>query len=72
MGYKKKPTYYYYYYYYYVWPSGCLIAPYCGKLMRDQVFTPCTPEAESPAAAINSAPNPAGNDGANGGSSISA
>jgi hypothetical protein len=52
-----------------VWPSGCLIAPYYGKLTPDQVFTPCTPEARAPAAGIKSAADPAGNDGANGGSS---
>jgi hypothetical protein len=51
-----------------VWPSGCLIAPYYGKLTPDQMFTPSTPEAGAPGAAINSAANPAGNDGANGGS----
>jgi hypothetical protein len=51
-----------------VWPSGCIIAPYYGKLTPDQVFTPCTPEAGAPAAAIKSAANPAGNDGADGGS----
>jgi hypothetical protein len=50
-----------------VWPSGCLIAPYYGKLTSDQIFTLSTPEAGAPAAAINSAANPAGNDGANGG-----
>jgi hypothetical protein len=53
------------------WPSGCLIAPYYGKLTPDQIFTPSTPEAGAPAAAINSAANPAGNDGANGCSSTS-
>jgi hypothetical protein len=36
-----------------VWPSGCLIALYYGKLTPDQVFTPCTPEAGDPAAGIN-------------------
>jgi hypothetical protein len=46
-----------------VWPSGCLIAPYYGK-----IFIPSAPEAGAPAAAINSAANPAGKDGANGGS----
>jgi hypothetical protein len=51
-----------------VWPSGCLIAPYYDKLTPDQTFSPSTPEAGAPAAAINSAANPAGNDGANGGS----
>jgi hypothetical protein len=54
-----------------VWPSGCLIAPYYGKLTPDQIFTPSTPEAGAHAAAINSAANPAGIDGANGGSLIS-
>jgi hypothetical protein len=29
-----------------VWPDGCLIAPYCGKLMHDQVFTPLHPARE--------------------------
>jgi hypothetical protein len=43
-----------------VWPSGCLIAPFYGKLTPDQIFTPSTPEPAS---------NPAGNDGADGGSS---
>jgi hypothetical protein len=52
-----------------VWSSGCFIAPYYGKLTPDQIFTPSTPEAGAPAAAINCAANPAGNDGANGGSS---
>jgi hypothetical protein len=51
-----------------VWPSGCLIAPYYGKLTPDQILTPSAPEAGAPAAAINSAAKPAGNDGANGGS----
>lgn len=37
------------------WPSGCLIAPYYGKLMLDQIFISSTPEAGTPAAAINSA-----------------
>jgi hypothetical protein len=45
-----------------VWPSGCLIAPYYGKL---------TPEVGAPAAAIKSAADPAGNEGANEGSSAS-
>jgi hypothetical protein len=39
-----------------VWPSGCLIAPYYGKLTPDQIFTP---EAGAPDAASNSASNPA-------------
>jgi hypothetical protein len=39
--------------------------------MPDQTFTPSTPEAGGHAAAINSAANPAGYDGANGGSSTS-
>jgi hypothetical protein len=54
-----------------VWPSGCLIAPYYGKLMSDQMFTPSKPEAGAPVAYINTAVDPAGNDGANGGSSTS-
>jgi hypothetical protein len=54
-----------------VWLSGYLIVPYYGKLIPDQIFTPCTPEAGAPAAAINSAADPAGNDGANGGGSTS-
>jgi hypothetical protein len=54
-----------------VWPSACLITPYYGKLMPDQIFTPSTPEAGAPAVAIKSAADPAGNDGANGGSSTS-
>ncbi|PNF20526.1 hypothetical protein B7P43_G05329, partial [Cryptotermes secundus] len=29
-----------------VWPSGCLIAPYYGKLAPDQVFTPAHPKPE--------------------------
>jgi hypothetical protein len=49
-----------------VWPSGCLIAPYYGKLTPDQIFSPSTPEAGG-----SSAVNPAGNDGANGGNSTS-
>jgi hypothetical protein len=52
-----------------VGPSGCLIAPFYGKLTPDQVFTPCTPEVGDPAAGINSAADSAGNDEANGGSS---
>jgi hypothetical protein len=51
-----------------VLPSGCLIAPYYGKLTPDQVFTPCTPEAGDRAAGINPAADSAGNDGSNGGS----
>jgi hypothetical protein len=51
-----------------VWPSGCLIASYYGKLTPDQTFTPSTPEAGAPAVTINSAANAAGNNGANGGS----
>jgi hypothetical protein len=39
--------------------------------MPDQIFTPSTPEAGSPAAAINSTANPVGNDEVNGGSSTS-
>jgi hypothetical protein len=54
-----------------VWPSGCLIAPYYSKLTPDEIFTPSTPEAGAPAAAINYAANPAGNDVANGDSSTS-
>jgi hypothetical protein len=52
-----------------VWPSGCLIAPYYGKLTPDQVFTPCTPELGASAPAIKSAQIPADNDGTDGGSS---
>jgi hypothetical protein len=52
-----------------VWPSGCLIAPYYGKLTPDQIFTPSTPEVGAPAAATKCVTNPAGNDGANGDSS---
>jgi hypothetical protein len=51
-----------------VWPSGCLNAPYYGKLTPDHTFTPNTPEAGALAAAINSAANPADDEGANGGS----
>jgi hypothetical protein len=51
-----------------IWPSGCLIAPYYGKLTPDQIFTTSTPEAGAPAVSIKSA---AGNDGADGGSSSS-
>jgi hypothetical protein len=47
-----------------VWPSGCLIAPYYGKLMPDQIFTTSTPEVGGP-----SIVNRTRNDGANGGSS---
>jgi hypothetical protein len=54
-----------------VWPSGCLIVPYYGKFTPDQIFTPSTPDVGAPAAAVNSAANPMGNDGANGGSSTS-
>jgi hypothetical protein len=54
-----------------VWVADCLIAPYYGRLTPDQIFTPNTPEAEVPAAAINSAANPASNNGANGDSSTS-
>jgi hypothetical protein len=52
-----------------VWPSGCLIAPYYGKLTPDQIFTPSTPEVGAPTATTKCATNLAGNDGANGGSS---
>ncbi|XP_033610480.1 uncharacterized protein LOC111872200 [Cryptotermes secundus] len=45
-----------------VWPSGCLIAPYYGKLAPDQVFTPSTSEAGMSDASVKSAVNPAGND----------
>jgi hypothetical protein len=48
-----------------VWPFGCLIALYYGKLTTDQVFIPCTPEVGDPAAGINPAADSAGNDGAN-------
>jgi hypothetical protein len=51
-----------------VWPSGYLFVPYYGKLTPDKIFTSSTPEAGAPAAAINSAANPAGKDEANGGS----
>jgi hypothetical protein len=51
-----------------VWPTGCLIAPYYGKLMPDQIFTPSTPETGTPVASIITAADPAVNDGANGGS----
>jgi hypothetical protein len=51
-----------------VWPSGCLLAPYYGKLTPDQIFTPSTPGARAPAATINSAANLAANGGANRGS----
>jgi hypothetical protein len=54
-----------------VCPSGCLIAPYYGKLTPDQISTASTPEAAAPAAAVRPAVNPAGNDGATGGSSTS-
>jgi hypothetical protein len=54
-----------------VWPSGCLIAPYFGKLMPDQIFNLGTPDVGAPTATGNSAVDPAGNDGANGGSSAS-
>jgi hypothetical protein len=54
-----------------VWPSGCLIVPYYGKLTPDQVFTACTPEAGNPAAGTNPAADSAGNDGAIRGSSTS-
>jgi hypothetical protein len=47
-----------------VWSSVCLIAPYYGKLTPDQIFTPSTPEVGAPAAAIKSAADPVGNDGA--------
>jgi hypothetical protein len=46
-----------------VWPTGCLIAPYYGRLMPDQVFTPVTPDAGVPPAS-NSLTNPVGNDAA--------
>jgi hypothetical protein len=52
-----------------VWPPGCLIAPYYGKLTPDQIFTPSTPEVGAPAVATKCAANPAGNDGTNGDSS---
>lgn len=45
------------------WSSGCVIAPYYGKLAPDKIFTPGTPEAGGPAAATDSAANPAGNGG---------
>jgi hypothetical protein len=51
-----------------VCPSGCLIAPYYGKLTPDQIFNLSTPEARAPVASINTVAEPAGNDGANGGS----
>ncbi|PNF43161.1 hypothetical protein B7P43_G17207 [Cryptotermes secundus] len=54
-----------------VWPSGCLIAPYYGKLTADQIFTASTPEEAAPTAAVKPATNPADNNGANGGSSTS-
>jgi hypothetical protein len=54
-----------------VWPSGCLIAPYYGMLTPDQIFTPGTPDAGALPANGNSAVDPAGNDGVNGGSSTS-
>jgi hypothetical protein len=46
-----------------VWPTGCLIAPYYGRLTPDQVFTPITPDAEVPPAS-NSLTNPVDNDAA--------
>jgi hypothetical protein len=54
-----------------VWPSDCLIAPYHGKLMPDQIFVPGTPDVGAPTATGSSAVDSAGNDGANGGSSTS-
>jgi hypothetical protein len=54
-----------------VWPSGCLIAPYYGKLTPDQVYIPSTPEAAVSNASIETAVNSADNDVADGGSSTS-
>jgi hypothetical protein len=54
-----------------IWPTGCLIAQYYDKHTSDQIFTPSTPDTEAPSATSNSAVDPVGNDGANGGSSMS-
>jgi hypothetical protein len=54
-----------------VWPSGCFIAPYYGKLTPDQIYIPGTPDAGALPATGKSAVDPAGNDGANEGSSMS-
>jgi hypothetical protein len=50
-----------------IWPSGCLIAPYYGKLAPDQVFTPSTTEAGVSDVSVKSAVNTAGYDVADGG-----
>jgi hypothetical protein len=44
-----------------IWPSGCLIAPYYGKLMPDQIFTSVTPDAGVHPAPSSSA-DPVSND----------
>jgi hypothetical protein len=44
-----------------VWPSGCLMAPFYGKLTPDQHFTPVALEAGIPSASI-SAIDPTGDD----------
>jgi hypothetical protein len=54
-----------------VWPSGCIIAPYYGTIRPDRIFIHSTPEKGAPAAASNSAANPAGDNRANRGSSTS-
>jgi hypothetical protein len=46
-----------------VWPSGCITAPYYGKLTSDQIFTPSTSQVGGPATVSNSTANPAGNGG---------
>jgi hypothetical protein len=51
------------------WPTGCLIAPYYGKLMPHKIYTPSTNETGTPVASIITAAEPEFNDGANGGSS---
>jgi hypothetical protein len=42
------------------WSAGCLIAPYYGKLMPDQVFTPIAP-GEGVQPALSSLAHPVGN-----------
>jgi hypothetical protein len=54
-----------------VWPAGCLIAPYFGKLSPDQVYTPSTLAAGVSETPVGTSANPAGDDGADGSCSAS-
>jgi hypothetical protein len=49
-----------------IWPSGCLIAPYYGKLSPEQIFTTCAPDTGTPSDPAFSAVDPACLSGANG------